>query len=43
MADRFDCLKTALAERFLHEIQIAAKLDHPHILPLIDSDASDQR
>ncbi len=25
------------AERFLHEIQIAAKLNHPHILTLIDS------
>src|SRR2546428_606915 len=25
------------AERFLREIQIAARLAHPHILPLIDS------
>jgi len=25
------------AERFLHEIQIAARLTHPHILPLHDS------
>src|ERR1700693_3193063 len=25
------------AERFLREIQIAAKLSHPHILPLYDS------
>ncbi len=25
------------AERFLHEIQIVAKLNHPHILTLIDS------
>ena len=27
------------AERFLQEIRISAKLDHPHILTLIDSDA----
>ena len=26
------------AARFLHEIQIAARLHHPHILPLYDSD-----
>ena len=26
------------AARFLHEIQIAARLRHPHILPLYDSD-----
>jgi eukaryotic-like serine/threonine-protein kinase len=26
------------ATRFLHEIQIAARLHHPHILPLYDSD-----
>src|SRR5207245_8388837 len=25
------------AERFLREIQIAARLGHPHLLPLIDS------
>ena len=29
------------AERFLREIGIAARLSHPHILPLIDSGESD--
>ncbi len=29
------------AERFLQEIRISAKLDHPHILTLIDSGESD--
>ena len=29
------------AERFLQEIRITARLDHPHILTLIDSGASD--
>src|SRR6266545_7974857 len=29
------------AERFLKEIRIAARLDHPHILTLIDSGAAD--
>ena len=29
------------AVRFLHEIQIAARLHHPHILPLYDSDQAD--
>jgi eukaryotic-like serine/threonine-protein kinase len=29
------------ATRFLHEIQIAARLHHPHILPLYDSDQAD--
>ncbi len=29
------------AERFLKEIEITARLDHPHILPLLDSGASD--
>ena len=27
--------------RFLHEIQVAARLHHPHILPLYDSDQAD--
>jgi serine/threonine-protein kinase len=29
------------AERFLHEIQVTAKLQHPHILGLFDSGAAD--
>src|SRR5882724_7685162 len=29
------------ADRFLREIQIAARLHHPHILPLYDSDQTD--
>ena len=29
------------AERFLHEIRITAALDHPHILPLLDSGDAD--
>ncbi len=29
------------AERFLREIEIAARLQHPHILPLYDSGAAD--
>jgi serine/threonine-protein kinase len=28
------------AERFLHEIEIAARLQHPHVLPLYDSGAA---
>src|SRR5688572_7788462 len=28
-------------QRFLHEISISARLDHPHILTLIDSGAAD--
>ena len=29
------------SERFLHEIEIAARLQHPHILPLLDSGQAD--
>src|SRR4029077_5067473 len=32
-----DLAESVKAERFLREIQIAAKLSHPHILPLYDS------
>src|SRR6185503_7820859 len=28
-------------ERFLHEIRIAARLQHPHVLPLFDSGSAD--
>ena len=28
-------------ERFLHEIEVTAKLQHPHILPLYDSGQAD--
>ena len=31
------------ADRFLREIQTAAKLHHPHILPLYDSGAAADR
>ena len=30
-------------ERFLREIRIAAKLNHPHILPLLDSGTAEER
>jgi DNA-binding SARP family transcriptional activator/tRNA A-37 threonylcarbamoyl transferase component Bud32 len=36
---RSDLLLSTRAERFLREIQITARLAHPHILPLIDSGA----
>jgi serine/threonine-protein kinase len=47
--DRFVAIKvlhpelaaTLGSDRFLHEIQIAAKLNHPHILPLHDSGEAD--
>ena len=29
------------AERFLREIELTARLDHPHILPLLDSGSAD--
>src|ERR1700675_250325 len=32
-----DLAESVKAERFLREIQIAAKLTHPHVLPLYDS------
>jgi eukaryotic-like serine/threonine-protein kinase len=31
------------AQRFLREIQIQARLQHPHILPLLDSGTTDER
>ena len=34
---RGDLAATVGAERFLHEVQVAANLQHPHILPLYDS------
>ena len=36
-----DLSQTLGAERFLREIQLAAKLSHPHILPLFDSGNAD--
>jgi serine/threonine protein kinase/tetratricopeptide (TPR) repeat protein len=36
-----DLAKTLGADRFLREIQLAAKLSHPHILPLFDSGEAD--
>jgi eukaryotic-like serine/threonine-protein kinase len=38
---RPDLASGVAAARFLHEIQIAARLHHPHILPLYDSDEAD--
>jgi len=32
---------TVGAERFLREITLTARLDHPHILPLLDSGEAD--
>ena len=29
------------AERFLHEVRVTARLNHPHILPLLDSGSAD--
>lgn len=33
----------AMIDRFLHEISVAARLTHPHIVPLLDSGATDGR
>ena len=38
---RADVAQTVGAERFLREIRMAAKLSHPHILPLFDSGQAD--
>src|SRR5580704_13466241 len=38
---RPDVAQSIGAERFLREITIAARLSHPHIVPLIDSGESD--
>jgi len=38
---RPDLTRTLGAERFLREIQLVAKLSHPHILPLFDSGEAD--
>jgi len=38
---RPDLVEAVGAERFLREIQITASLNHPHILPLLDSGAED--
>jgi serine/threonine protein kinase len=31
------------SERFLREIEIAARLNHPHILPLLDSGTAEEQ
>ncbi len=38
---RSDLAQTLGAERFVREIEIAAQLHHPHILPLLDSGEAD--
>ena len=38
---RADVSRSVGAERFLREIQLVAKLSHPHILPLFDSGEAD--
>src|SRR5918992_2816429 len=38
---RPDLAATLGAERFLREIELAARLQHPHILPVYDSGAAD--
>jgi len=39
---RHDIAQTVGAERFLREIRLVAKLNHPHILPLFDSGVADR-
>ena len=39
---RPDLAATVGSERFLREIEIAAKLNHPHILPLLDSGTAEE-
>jgi eukaryotic-like serine/threonine-protein kinase len=34
---RAELLASVGADRFLHEIQVTARLDHPHIIPVLDS------
>ena len=34
---------SVMADRFLREIDVAAKLTHPHIVPLLDSGSTDER
>ncbi len=34
---RAELLASIGADRFLHEIQVTARLDHPHIIPVLDS------
>ena len=38
---RYDVAKSVGRDRFLREIQLAAKLSHPHILPLFDNGDAD--
>ncbi|HEX4931803.1 MAG TPA: hypothetical protein VFV33_01410 [Gemmatimonadaceae bacterium] len=41
MSDALSRLTVALADRFLSEIRTTARLQHPHILPLLDSGEAD--
>ena len=38
---RDDVAQSLGVERFLREIHMAARLSHPHILPLFDSEQAD--